>query len=201
MNRAAIPSLFFSAMFHTDSIITVASRPRMSFKARLLNLAAYFAIVRLLGPRSVGAAYEQHQQNGKGSHDDSSLYVVKAGTTSLARGNDSGLNRTGARSLCCHSLFSDCDFTPDPGSLRGGNGLFSLQLLLRMVAPKSPPLSLLIILVAKPPSMLATEPVRLATILAMVILRDMVFAITLAVCAVTGAELLAQLWNLLGTLG
>jgi len=49
--------------------------------------------------------------------------------------------------------------------------------------------------------MLATEPVRLATILAMVILRDMVFAITLAVCAVTGAELLAQLWNLLGTLG
>jgi hypothetical protein len=70
MNRAAIPSLFFPAMFHTDSIITVAGLPRMSFKARLLNIAAYFAIVRLLGPRSVGAVYKQHQQDGKGSHDD-----------------------------------------------------------------------------------------------------------------------------------
>jgi hypothetical protein len=37
--------------------------------------------------------------------------------------------------------------------------------------------------------------------LGMVILRDMVFAITLAVCAVTGAELMAQLWDLLGTPG
>jgi hypothetical protein len=62
-------------------------------------------------------------------------------------------------------------------------------------------LSLLIILVAKPPSTLATEPVRLATMLDMVILRDMVFAITLAVCAVTGAELMAQLWDLLRTSG
>jgi hypothetical protein len=35
----------------------------------------------------------------------------------------------------------------------------------------------------------------------MVILRDMVFAITFAVCAVIGAELMAQLWNLLGTPG
>jgi len=94
MDRAAIPSLFFSAMFHTDSIITIAGLPRMSFKARLLNLAAYFAIVRLLGPRSVGAAYEQHQQNGKGSHDDflplrceSGHYIVSQGQRFRTKSN------------------------------------------------------------------------------------------------------------------
>jgi hypothetical protein len=57
-------------MFHTDSIITVAGLPRMSFQAGLLNVAAYFAIVRLLGPCSVDAVYKKHQQDGKGSHDD-----------------------------------------------------------------------------------------------------------------------------------
>jgi hypothetical protein len=68
--RAAIPSLFFLAMFHTDSIITVAGLPRMSFQAGLPNVAAYFTIVRLLGPCSVYAVYKKHQQDGKGSHDD-----------------------------------------------------------------------------------------------------------------------------------
>src|SRR3954451_23188924 len=61
---------FFPAMLHTDSIITAAGLPRMSFQAGLLDLAAYFAIVRLLGPCSVGAVYKKHQQDGKGSHDD-----------------------------------------------------------------------------------------------------------------------------------
>ena len=66
----AHPSLFFPAMLHTDSIITAAGLPRMSFQAGLLDVAAYFAIVRLLGPCSVGAVYKKHQQDGKGSHDD-----------------------------------------------------------------------------------------------------------------------------------
>jgi hypothetical protein len=56
----AHPSLFFPAMLHTDSIITAAGLPRMSFQAGLLDLAAYFAIVRLLGPCSVGAVYKKH---------------------------------------------------------------------------------------------------------------------------------------------
>jgi hypothetical protein len=64
------PSLFFPAMLHTDSIITAAGLPRMSFQAGLLDVAAYFAIVRLLGPCSVGAVYKKHQKDGKGSHDD-----------------------------------------------------------------------------------------------------------------------------------
>src|SRR5215217_2685611 len=107
-------------MFHTDSIITVAGLPRMSFKARLLNLAAYFAIVRLLGPRSVGAGYKQHQQNGKGSHDDLLSLCCESGhymvgiwrpQTFHATGDDSVLNW--GSQLCSHSLFSDCDFTPD----------------------------------------------------------------------------------------
>ena len=66
----AHPSLFFPAMLHTDSIITAAGLPRMSFQAGLLDVAAYFAIVRLLGPCSVGAVYKKHQKDGKGSHDD-----------------------------------------------------------------------------------------------------------------------------------
>ena len=66
----AHPSLFFPAMLHTDSIITAAGLPRMSFQAGLLDVAAYFAIVRLLGPCSVGAVYKKQQQDGKGSHDD-----------------------------------------------------------------------------------------------------------------------------------
>jgi hypothetical protein len=81
----------------------------------------------LLGPRGVGAVYKQHQQNGKGSHDDllslcceSGHYIVGIWRpqTFQATGDDSGLNRTGGRSLCSHSLFSDCDFTPDPGLAR-----------------------------------------------------------------------------------
>jgi hypothetical protein len=136
MNRAAIPSLFFPAMFHTDSIITVAGLPRMSFKARLLNLAAYFAIVRLLGPRSVGAVYKKHQQDCKGSHDDllslrcdGGHYFVRiwAPTDIPSHGDHSGLNRTGARSLCSHSPLSGCDFTPAYESFpRGGNGRSAL---------------------------------------------------------------------------
>jgi hypothetical protein len=64
------PFAIFLAMFHTNSIITVAGLARMSFQAGLSNVAAYFAIVRLLGPCSVGAVYKKHQQDGKGSHDD-----------------------------------------------------------------------------------------------------------------------------------
>ena len=70
MNPKCHSSLFFLAMFHTNSIITVAGLPRMSLQAGLSNVAAYFAIVRLLGPCSVGAVYKKHQQDGKGSHDD-----------------------------------------------------------------------------------------------------------------------------------
>src|SRR3954469_13605919 len=66
----AHPSLFFPAMLHTDSIITAAGVPRMSFQAGLLDVAAYFAIVRLLGPCGVGAVYKKHQQDDEGSHDD-----------------------------------------------------------------------------------------------------------------------------------
>ena len=112
MNPGCHPSLFFLAMFHTNSIITVAGLPRMSLQAGLSNVAAYFAIARLLGLCRVGAVYEKHQQDGKGSHHDLlSLYVATAGTTALGFGahrpfqamcgcgNHSGLNRTGARSL------------------------------------------------------------------------------------------------------
>jgi hypothetical protein len=70
MNPGCHPSLFFLAMFHTNSIITVAGLPRMSLQTGLSNVAAYFAIVRLLGPCRVGAVYKKHQQSGKGSHDD-----------------------------------------------------------------------------------------------------------------------------------
>jgi hypothetical protein len=105
------PSLFFLAMFHTNSIITVAGLARMSFQAGLSNVAAYFAIVRLLGPCSVGAVYKKHQQDGKGSHDDllSLHYCVGIWRpptipSHVRRGNHSGLNRTGARSLWSNIL-------------------------------------------------------------------------------------------------
>ena len=52
----AHPSLFFPTMLHKDSVITAAGLPRMSFQAGLLNVAAYFAIVRLLGPCSGSVA-------------------------------------------------------------------------------------------------------------------------------------------------
>jgi hypothetical protein len=70
MNPGCHPSLFFLAMFHTNSIITIAGLARMSLQAGLSNVAAYFAIVRLLGPCSVGAVYKKQQQDGNGSHDD-----------------------------------------------------------------------------------------------------------------------------------
>jgi hypothetical protein len=47
---------FFPTMLHKDSVITAAGLPRMSFQAGLLNVAAYFAIVRLLGPCSGSVA-------------------------------------------------------------------------------------------------------------------------------------------------
>src|SRR5258705_11142984 len=64
-------SVFFTAMVHTDTILSVTGCPRMIFQAGLQLIAACFAIVRLLGSYcGVGTVCgKQHQQNGNGWHD------------------------------------------------------------------------------------------------------------------------------------
>ena len=125
------PSLFFLAMFHTNSIITVAGLARMSLQASLSNVAAYFTIVRLLGPCSVGAVYKKHQQDGKGPHDDllSLHYCVGIwGPPTIPshvrlRKPFRTKSNWGPQLMEQYSLFSGCDFIPASRSFpRGGNG-------------------------------------------------------------------------------
>jgi hypothetical protein len=66
----AILALFLSTMVHADAVLAIAGLAGMILQARLLNLAAQFAAVRLLSLRCGDAAVErkQRQRNGCNSH-------------------------------------------------------------------------------------------------------------------------------------
>jgi hypothetical protein len=68
--------LSFRAMVHTDVVIGLACALCVSFNASIIILATFlFAIFRLCCRCRVAneAKASQHQQSGKGSHDDSPL--------------------------------------------------------------------------------------------------------------------------------